>query len=82
MSRWWDVVSLYSLRLCFAPVVETVMLLDRCLYLKESGVDNVSLLPIFDPTQSPRNCVIVATKKHCGGGGSDMASSAPSAGLA
>ena len=47
---------------------------------KESGVDNVSLLPIFDPTQSPRNCVIVATKKHCGG--SDMASSAPSTGLA
>ena len=36
MSRWWDVVSLYSLRLCFAPVVETVMLLDRCLYLKVS----------------------------------------------
>ena len=31
---------------------------------KEKGVDNISLLPIFEPTVSPRNFVIVATKKR------------------
>ena len=56
-----------------APVVAAVVTRAtgvRHIYLilfcfKECGVDNVSLLPIFDPMQSPRNCVIVATKKHC-----------------
>ena len=33
---------------------------------KEKGVDNISLLPIFEPTVSPRNFVIVATKKSGG----------------
>ena len=37
---------------------------------QERGVDNVSLLPIFEPTTSPRNFVIVATKK----GANSMAS--------
>ena len=36
------------------------------LSFKENGVDNVSLLPIFEPTVSPRNFVIVATKKSGG----------------
>ena len=39
-----------------------------CSRFEENGVDNVSLLPIFEPTVSPRNVVIVATKT-CDGDG-------------
>lgn len=34
---WWQVVVYYSLRLLLAPVVETVILLDRLLFLYENG---------------------------------------------
>jgi len=29
LARWWEVVTFYSLRLAMAPVIETVILLDR-----------------------------------------------------
>ena len=29
LIRWWEVVTFYSLRLAMAPVIETVILLDR-----------------------------------------------------
>ena len=36
--RWWEVVTFYTLRLAMAPVIETVILLDRLLYpLQESN---------------------------------------------
>ncbi len=62
MSRWWHVVAFYSLRLTLAPLVETVMLLDRCLYLYENGHE-CALMPIFEPKVSPRNHVLVSVKK-------------------
>lgn len=61
LERWWEVVTFYTLRLALAPVIETVILLDRCLYLYENGLDNL-LIPLFDPLQSPRNQVLIATK--------------------
>merc|ERR1712059_154527 len=57
LERWWEVVTFYTLRLALAPVIETVILLDRCLYLYENGLDNL-LIPLFDPLQSPRNQVL------------------------
>ena len=77
LQHWWTVVTFYTLRLAFAPVIgqitltpptsnfdplETVILLDRCLYLYENGLDNI-IFPLFDPMMSPRNQVIVAVKK-------------------
>jgi hypothetical protein len=56
LCRWWDVVSFYSLRLSLAPLVETVMLLDRCVYLRENGFD-ATIAPIFEPTVSPRGAI-------------------------
>jgi len=61
LARWWEVVTFYSLRLAMAPVIETVILLDRQLFLYENGHNSI-MLPIFDPLLSPRNQVIVAVK--------------------
>lgn len=53
----------WSLRAALGPLLETYILLDRLLFLHEQG-DSVeaSLFPLFDPTISPRNMVIIARK--------------------
>lgn len=53
----------YLLRMTFSPVLESVLLLDRVLYLRESGVDDVFLVQLFDPVVSPRCYAVVAVKK-------------------
>ncbi|XP_041648515.1 protein RRNAD1 [Cheilinus undulatus] len=55
------VVVYFSLSLLLAPVVETLVLLDRMIYLQENGVES-HLVPLFDPNFSPRNFVLVALK--------------------
>ncbi|XP_020513114.2 protein RRNAD1 [Labrus bergylta] len=55
------VVVYFSLVLLLAPVVETLVLLDRMIYLQENGLDS-QLVPLFDPNLSPRNFVLVALK--------------------
>ncbi|KAM7382874.1 hypothetical protein PAMP_002572 [Pampus punctatissimus] len=55
------VVVYFSLALLLAPVVETLVLLDRMIYLQENGLDS-QLVPLFDPNISPRNFVLVALK--------------------
>uniref|UniRef100_A0A2I3RRF6 Methyltransferase like 25B n=1 Tax=Pan troglodytes TaxID=9598 RepID=A0A2I3RRF6_PANTR len=59
------VVAFFSLALLLAPLVETLILLDRLLYLQEQGF-HAELLPIFSPQLSPRNLVLVATKMPLG----------------
>ncbi|XP_068212671.1 uncharacterized protein [Palaemon carinicauda] len=61
LSRWMQVVVYYSLRLLLAPVVESIILLDRLLFLYENDIEGI-LLPAFDPHLSPRNHVLVAIK--------------------
>ena len=63
MKEWWNIVVYYSLRLFFAPVIETAVLLDRCLFLLEQG-HNSCLVPVFDPLISPRNHVLLSVKKN------------------
>ncbi|XP_051922317.1 protein RRNAD1 isoform X1 [Hippocampus zosterae] len=55
------VVVFFSLALLLAPVVETLVLLDRIIYLQENGLHS-QLVPLFDPKFSPRNFVLVAQK--------------------
>ncbi|XP_027868608.1 methyltransferase-like protein 25B [Xiphophorus couchianus] len=55
------VVVYFTLSLLLAPVVETLVLLDRMIYLEENGVDS-QLIPLFNPNFSPRNFVLVAVK--------------------
>ncbi|XP_007946795.1 protein RRNAD1 [Orycteropus afer afer] len=59
------VVAFFSLALLLAPLVETLILLDRLLYLQEQGF-HAELLPLFNPELSPRNLVLVATKRPLG----------------
>jgi len=62
LEAWWKVVVYYTLRLSLAPVLETVILLDRSISLYEAG-HNSLLLPLFDPVLSPRNQILFAVKK-------------------
>ncbi|KAL5079102.1 hypothetical protein RYX36_007523 [Vicia faba] len=59
-----DLVGPYwSLRAALGPLLETLILLDRLLFLQEQGsVLEAYLLPIFDPNISPRNVAIIAKK--------------------
>ncbi|XP_061801925.2 methyltransferase-like protein 25B isoform X1 [Nerophis lumbriciformis] len=61
LAQQGKVVVYFSLALLLAPVVETLVLLDRMIYLQENGVDS-QLLPLFDPDFSPRNFVLVGLK--------------------
>lgn len=53
----------YFIRLLMAKIVETLIILDRKLYLLENGAENVFLVRIFDPVVSPRNYCLIAIKK-------------------
>lgn len=52
----------YLLRMTFAPVIETLILLDRLLYLRENDISNSFLVKLFDPIVSPRCFAVVALK--------------------
>ncbi|XP_017961249.1 methyltransferase-like protein 25 isoform X2 [Drosophila navojoa] len=53
----------YLLRMSFAPVVESLILLDRLLYLKELGYTHSYLIDLFDAVISPRHYAVVAFKE-------------------
>lgn len=61
-----QITILWTLRVLLAPILESIILVDRWLYLNESIPDSptkrVYLWPLFDPVTSPRNVVIAATK--------------------
>lgn len=52
----------YLIRQQFAPVVETLILLDRLLYLRESGYERSFLVKLFEPVVSPRCYSLIAMK--------------------
>ncbi|KAM7269594.1 hypothetical protein ACFE04_025091 [Oxalis oulophora] len=59
-----DLIGPYwSLRAAFGPLLETLILLDRLMFLQEQGKPiQAVMLPIFDPALSPRNVAIIAKK--------------------
>ncbi|NXD88859.1 RRNAD protein, partial [Halcyon senegalensis] len=61
LEQQHKVVAFFSLALLLAPLVETLILLDRLLYLREQGFQ-CALVPLFDPRFSPRNLVLVAAR--------------------
>lgn len=60
--QWKKLVLFYLLRLCLAQVIESVILLDRLLFLCENGFKEVFLVKLFDPVLSPRCHSIVALR--------------------
>lgn len=61
LAHQGKVVVYFSLVLLLAPVVETLVLLDRMIFLQERGFQS-ELIPLFDAALSPRNLVLVAVK--------------------
>lgn len=61
LAQQGRVVAYFSLVLLLAPVVETLVLLDRMIFLQERGFQS-KLIPLFDAVLSPRNLVLVAVK--------------------
>lgn len=58
-----QVVLFYSLRLLIAPIVELFILMDYQQYLNErQDVKATYLIPLFEPTLSPRNLILIAHK--------------------
>lgn len=53
----------YFIRLLMAKIIETLILLDRFLYLLENNAETVFLVKVFDPVVSPRNYSLIAFKK-------------------
>ncbi|KAM8920799.1 methyltransferase-like protein 25B isoform 2-T2 [Pelodytes ibericus] len=63
LSQQQNVVAFFSLALLLAPLVETLILLDRMIFMHEKGFQ-CHLVPLFKPQFSPRNLVLVATKEN------------------
>lgn len=62
----WEgrIAILWTLSVLCCKVVESVIAVDRYRYLTERpGVQDVDVVPVFDVKVSPRNLMIVATKK-------------------
>ncbi|XP_045774167.1 probable methyltransferase-like protein 25 isoform X2 [Maniola jurtina] len=61
-DQWKKIVLFYFVRLCLAQVIESVILLDRLLFLFENGFEKCYLVKLFDPVLSPRCHSIVAVR--------------------
>lgn len=56
------IAILWTLSVMCCKVVESVIALDRYLFLTESGAEGVEVLRIFDYKVSPRNLMLIASK--------------------
>ncbi|XP_043257721.1 protein RRNAD1-like [Colletes gigas] len=63
LNRWQQVIIFGSLRMMLAPLVETIVLFDRFLYLSEKNL-SPTLKPVFDSRLSPRNLVLISKKSN------------------
>lgn len=61
---WYKVVLFFSIRLLVANVVETLVIIDRGLFIKENIIDSkVQIAALFDPKISPRNLAIISERR-------------------
>ncbi|XP_065221546.1 probable methyltransferase-like protein 25 [Planococcus citri] len=57
----WDRLKIFFiLKSALSPVIESIILLDRLLYLFENNISNAFVVRLFDPDVSPRCHAIVA----------------------
>jgi hypothetical protein len=61
--RSHQLAIIINLRCLFAPVIEALILVDRALYVMESGLFHVEMCPLFDSRLSPRSVAIMAWLK-------------------
>ncbi|KAI9331672.1 methyltransferase domain-containing protein [Zopfochytrium polystomum] len=59
-----ELLSVFAVRNILSQVIETLLLADRYLFLQAEGsVSSCALLNLFDATKSPRNMVLMGTKR-------------------
>lgn len=68
----------WALRVVLAPVVESLILIDRVLFLKENGIEDATVHAVWDPSISPRNFCICACKPQVEADSEAMSASAGS----
>jgi len=68
----------WALRAVLAPVVESLILIDRVLFLKENGIEDATVQAVWDPSISPRNFCICACKPQVEADNEAMSASAAS----
>lgn len=61
LRHWRRIVIFYTLRLMFAPLIESIILYDRALFLQENECQ-VKINATFDPRISPRNHITCSFK--------------------
>ena len=61
-KHWKQLVCFYQYRALFALLIESIILTDRLLYLKEKGILNAMIVKLFDSVVSPRCYALVAIK--------------------
>ena len=61
-KHWRQLVCFYQYRALFALLIESIILTDRLLYLREKGISNSMIVKLFDSVVSPRCFAIVAIK--------------------
>ena len=61
-TYWRQLVCFYQYRTLFALLIESIILTDRLLYLKEKGISNCMIVKLFDSVVSPRCYALSAIK--------------------
>lgn len=61
-EHWEKLQCYHALKMCFAPILELIIVLDRYLYLLENGHDKTYLIKLFDPVISPRCYALISIK--------------------
>ena len=59
---WCKLICFYQYRALFSLLIESIILTDRLLYLKEQKIENCSIVKLFDSNISPRCYAIIAIK--------------------
>ncbi|KAI9189553.1 hypothetical protein H9P43_000986 [Blastocladiella emersonii ATCC 22665] len=58
------IALVWTLRALMAEAIESLILVDRYLWIVEDGRGDAVLFPLFDHVDSPRNCVILGIKRE------------------
>ncbi|KAM0711888.1 hypothetical protein Q7P35_001258 [Cladosporium inversicolor] len=63
-DRTAETAILWTLSVMLCRVVESAIALDRVFFLREAGLQDFDVVPIFNYKESPRNLMIVASKRE------------------
>uniref|UniRef100_A0A6P7G621 Methyltransferase-like protein 25 n=1 Tax=Diabrotica virgifera virgifera TaxID=50390 RepID=A0A6P7G621_DIAVI len=61
-QKEYELYIFYLIRNMLSPIIESIILMDRLLYLYELGIENAYLVQVFDPVVSPRCYGLVGIK--------------------